>query len=422
MLKISELNPFSDFNFNRDPGLFACIGNNSGINSEERDSIIADGYRTNAKLLFEAIKSGKEFQDTCVYPLFFSCRHSIELSLKLIISKLLKIYIMRNNLENDDDFCREIRKILISHSIKELVDSFKQFQSFDADIKETFDELDDFELYIRDYFFDVEADAFRYTYKNDKLTVNLCDKRLLHIGILYTKYETLIKQLDYYYSYFCSLLYGQYATGTYTKKLSREQLKKISIMIDINNLDTFDEIKEKIITEYNLSRNDFSKALDVIKKHREFSSNIGREIKFGDIKEKTIKELVYLINLVNKIREIEPLKKDSILELDQYTEENKILKEKLENELEEKANNLFNKLKRSEINELLSFYEINLPSNYYSEDLDMILKYWQEIGQLNNNYIISKLCFSTDFKSAFKKCGQETYLEWFEKYLQLSDI
>lgn len=419
MKKISELNPFKDFNFNRDTKLFACIGNNSGINSEERDSIIFDGYRTNAKLLFEAIVSGKEFQDTCVYPLFFTCRHSIELSLKLIINKLLKIYKMRNNLKNDDNFCHAIRNSLNSHSIEELVYSFKNMQKFDADIEEAFNELEDFDLYIKDYFFDVESDAFRYTYKTDKVTVNLCDKSLLHIGILYKKYDILINQLDYYYSYFCGLLYEQYSTGTYTKKLSREQLEKISNMIDINNLDTFDDIKEKIISEYELSKNDFSKALDVIKNHREFSLNIGREIKFGNIKETTIKELVYLIKLVNKIKEIEPLKKESILELDEYTEENRNLKEKLEQELEEKGNNLFDKLERNEINELLSFYEMNLSLNYYSEDLDGIFKHWQEMEEINNNYIISKLCFCTDFKLAFEKCGQKTYLEWFEKYFKV---
>lgn len=420
--KISELNPFTDFNFNRDTKLFACIGDNSGINSEERDAIIVDGYRTNAKLLFEAIASGKELQDTCVYPLFFTCRHSIELSLKLIINKLLKIYKKRNDLKNDDNFCQTIRSILTSHSIEELVDSFKNMQNFDDNVKKVFRELEDFDLYIKDYFFDVESDAFRYTYKNDKVTVNLCDKRLLHVGILYGKYEILIKQLDYFYSYFCNLLDEQYSTGTFTKKLSREQLEEISHMIDITNLETFDDDKEKIISKYKLSKNDFSKALDVIKSHREFSLNIGREIKFGNIKETTIKELVCLIKLVKKINKIEPLKKKSILDFDEYTEENRILKENLEKELEEKGNNLFNKLDKREINELLSFYEINLLSlNYYSEDLDGILKHWQEIGAINNDYIISKLCFATDFKQAFQKCGQKTYLEWFEKYLVMSD-
>jgi hypothetical protein len=49
--------------------------------------------------------------------------------------------------------------------------------------------------------------------------------------------------------------------------------------------------------------------------------------------------------------------------------------------------------------------------------LDSILKYWQKFDSINENYVLSKLCFATDYIKALKKCGQKTYLELFEKYL-----
>ncbi len=414
--KLSELNPFKDFDFDKNRSMLACIGNNSGIVPWERDLAIIEGYKVAAKLLFEGIEKGEEFQDACVYPLFFSCRHSIELSLKMIVNTLMVIYKERNKITNDDTFCQSISKNLNEHSIEKLVDSFKKLQDFDCDIKAAFNELEDFDLYIRDYYFDVESDAFRYTYKNDKTTLNLADKTLLNTGILYKKYSQLMNQLDYFYCYFCSLLVRHYRTGTFTKELSRNQLEKISKMININDLDNFDENKKKIIEEYNLSNNQFSKALDMIKNHREFSSNIGKELIFENIKESTIKDLAYLINLGVRINNIPKLEKKSIFSPDEYSEEDKYLKENLENEFDEKGKKLFNEIDRKEINELLSFYEINKLHDYFSEDLDSILKYWQKFGSIDEDYVLSKLCFATDFVKAFKKCGQTTYLEWFEKY------
>lgn len=416
--RLSELTPFEDFNFYRDTSLFACIGDNSGINSKERDLIIIDGYRTNAKILFQSIESGSELQDTCIYPLFFSCRHSIELYLKLIISKLLKIYLKRFNLPDDDEFCKKIRKSLSLHSIEELVENFKCIQNFDQSIKTNFETLDDFDLYVKDYFFDVESDAFRYTYKSDKKTLNLNDKRMIHIGIFYKKYEILINQLSCFYNYFLSSLDNDYSTGIFTNKLSREQLKDISNMIDINNGATFDKNKKKIMTRYNLSGRDFSNALDKIKEHREFSLNIGREIKFGEISEQTIKELVFLINLRKRIKDIKPLRETEFFIQEEYTEENRILKHKLENEFNEKGNKLLNKITLKEKNELLSFYEIN-SLDYYSEEIDLALEHFQSLGNLGNDYIISKLCYGTDFEKAFKKCGQITYCNWLEKYTKI---
>jgi hypothetical protein len=149
-----------------------------------------------------------------------------------------------------------------------------------------------------------------------------------------------MNQLDYFYHCFCSLLVRHYRTGTFTKELSRNQLEKISKMININDLDTFDANKKKIIDEYNLSNNQFSKALDIIKSHREFSLNIGREIMFENIKESTIKDLSYLINLGIKINNIAKLEKKSVFSPDEYSEENKQLKENLENEFDVKGKNL----------------------------------------------------------------------------------
>ena len=101
--KLAELNPFEDFEYVLTPELeHACIGNNTGISPVGRDMSIVEGFRTAAKLIIKGIVEDNELEDTCVYPLFFSCRHSIELILKQIIRQLVGMYKLRMNPQNDD--------------------------------------------------------------------------------------------------------------------------------------------------------------------------------------------------------------------------------------------------------------------------------------------------------------------------------
>ena len=67
----------------------------------------------------------------------------------------------------------------------------------------------------------------------------------------------------------------EYKTGTFTKSLSREQLKEISKLLPNPHIynDSIKGVKILIQEKYKISSNEFDNALDIINKHREFSNN-----------------------------------------------------------------------------------------------------------------------------------------------------
>lgn len=75
-------------------------------------------------------------------------------------------------------------------------------------------------------------------------------------------------------------LIKEYNEKTYTTKLSREDISNIAEKLPERKnwgKDEFEQIKKEIMEEYDIGSRDFSKALNIIKAHREFCTKIGLE-------------------------------------------------------------------------------------------------------------------------------------------------
>lgn len=79
---------------------------------------------------------------------------------------------------------------------------------------------------------------------------------------------------------FCSVvdyLKLEYSTGSYTKKLSRNDLKKISSTLPTMSKwkdESFNDVRNSIKEQYKISYKELSEAINIIISHHEFSLNI----------------------------------------------------------------------------------------------------------------------------------------------------
>ena len=75
------------FEFHEEDGIIACVGDNGGTTDED----IKNGFKRTVEILTESLKDGQEVEDLLVYPIVYNARHSIELSLKIVIKMLWEI-------------------------------------------------------------------------------------------------------------------------------------------------------------------------------------------------------------------------------------------------------------------------------------------------------------------------------------------
>lgn len=407
---IWDLDPRVDFGDLSNMNVIACLGDNTAISPEDRDISIIAGYKISGKLIYEAVLNGQEFSDPCIYPLFFNCRHSVELQLKMLIRSVFRIHQFRAVSKKKSEPID--KKVLNSHSISNLVDYLYALLELDKELESEFLEFEIFSKLINDFKIDNGSDAFRYTFTKSGGT-NLEKEVRYNLEVFYNKYLLLMDGLEYFY-HICDVFIRERLTGTFTSKLSRVQLQEISKLIDFNNWEAIKENKEKICKNYNLSSNDFSKAINIIKKHREFSKNAGKEIQFGNISNQTLINLaaymniasqVYLINsklpTITPISKVEdPVESKSKAELIKKTEEMKI-----------SGHYFLENATSDEICDIMALFSIGTVSDY-SEGLDAQQQFWkqQNLGKHYYSYILSKVQSSERFISALRMCGQNKYL------------
>lgn len=141
----------------------------------------------------------------------------------------------------------------------------------------------------------------------------------------------------------------EYSLGTFTKSLSRTDIGEISKRLPFYEewrTEKFKEVKDQIKQEYQLGSKELTDALNLIKKHRLFSSNIGCERMFGTITEDELKEYASLVKYYwekDKSKEKVVIAWDDLAEIQQNA---KILK------------NYLSKISIETLNTLLCFYEI----------------------------------------------------------------
>ena len=256
--------------------LNACVGNNGQPDLPEYAGGFMDAALRLGELVIE--KDIENSIDEFIYPIAFNIRHSVEMWLKYFLKQLTSIRSDKllkppQNGETekaitDDDMTR-------THNINIFWDWFK-FNSQKRDLRliELNQRMDEYITDIGEI--DPTGQTFRYPYNTEsqKHLVKTPVINLVNLTKRIMELKELIKELKY----LLLELIDEYDTGTYTKNLSRAQLAYISRKIPPKaewSLPVFEEIKEKLKAEFNIGSKEYSEALNIIQKHREFSENIG---------------------------------------------------------------------------------------------------------------------------------------------------
>lgn len=386
------------FEFHEEDGIIACVGDNGGTTDED----IKNGFKRTVEILTESLKDGQEVEDLLVYPIVYNARHSIELSLKIVIKMLWEIE-KKKGINYSDEILTERKKKLHTHNIEELYKTACDNKDIDKRIPSYFDNIEDI---ISFYYFDEEGDAFKYELNKEEQP-HMIKNKISHISIelLETEFKDVMRKFDELI-YFLDKSIAEYSLGTCTKSLSRTDIQDISKKLpnyEEWKTEKFTETKNQIKQEYHLGSKEFSDAVDLIKKNRLFSMNIGCEQIFGTITEDELKEYVSLVKYYcekEKARENVTLEWDNLVEIQKNA---MVLREYL------------SKISIETLNTLLCFYEMSnggLPVEKLEGTYEYIVgSSFEEI------YMIRKLkqknvCLR--IIDGMRRCGQVTY----EKQLQ----
>ncbi len=390
------------FEFHEEDAIIACVGENGGTTDED----IRNGFKRTVELLTESLKDGQEVEDLLVYPIVYNARHSIELSLKIVIKMLWEIE-GKKGIKYSDEIIAERKKKIHTHNIEELYKMACENKNIDRRIPAYFENIEDM---IRFYYFDEEGDAFKYEL-NKENQPHMIKNKISHISIvlLETEFKEVMEKFDELI-YFLRNCMDEYSLGTFTKNLSRTDIWDISKRLpDYEEWRTekFREIKEEIKQEYHLGSKEFSEAVNLIKKNRLFSANIGCEKIFGTITQEELKEYA---SLVKYYFEKDKSKKGDVTggyRLDKVQQNAEILKKYLSN------------ISMETLNTLLCFYDMSNRS-LAVEKLEDVYEYI--VGSsFDEMYIIRKLkqknaCLR--IINGMKKCGQVTYAKQLQAALK----
>ena len=278
------------FEFHEEDTIIACVGDNGGTTDED----IRNGFKRTVELLTESLKTGSEVEDLLVYPIVYNARHSIELSLKIVIKMLWRIE-EKKGICYSEEVLKERKKELHTHSIECLYKLACDKKNIDRRIPAYFENIEDM-IYF--YYFDEEGDAFKYEL-NKEDEPHMIKNKISHVSIelLETEFKEVMKKFDDLI-YFLDNCIFEYSLGTFTKSLSRADIWDISKRLPVYEewrTEKFKEVKDEIKQEYHLGSKEFSDAVNLIKENREFSVNIGCEKVFGSITENELKEYASLV-------------------------------------------------------------------------------------------------------------------------------
>lgn len=372
-----------EFHFN------ACVGQN-GINTIDTYGY---GYDEGTKKLIEA--AIEDFSDFLILPIVFMARHRIELFLK-------------RNIRITEEYCSIISnsriydsKMQEKHDLQKLWEYLKWLCEKDKRLQETLTTLEPF---VVDYFkVDLTGQTFRYPFSlmGEHHLDNLYHINLLIFRDRYLGMSAQMENMDYIAP---TILY-EYQQGTFTNALSRWDIETISKKLPPErewNRPSFDTVRNKLKEEYNLSSNQLSKAINIIKNHREFTANI---------------------NLLNPVEEINEEDVSFLLKsYINFTEKKQ--KGKWHEAKQLIIEEMFNQLDSNAIFAWLAFYDIGYfdncryPGSYvYSEEYIKLIDRHKKEAKDPHFYVFCKLFGSRKeldyIKKGMKKCGQTHLLSKF---------
>jgi hypothetical protein len=349
----------------------ACVGNNGNPNILD----YAEGFASAANHLIEiSLKCLGEFPpDIAVYPICFNMRHSVELYLKGYISfveELATIKKIKIGLTVDIMKTHDINKIwkylTTSHTQldKRLINMDNQISPY----IECFGDID------------VTGQTFRYPYDNEN-NKHLTKQSIINIMHLGKNFKELKEKLNIFY-YFHEHIIEEYKTRSFTKNLSRYDLKNIAQELPQYYLwkkpeTSFDAKFNDLTQKYQISRNELSKAINIIKNHYEFGYFIGIVPPLIDFSED---EFYFFIDKWYQVNNLDYIYNNSdsfiidSIDLADKNEENiKNVSSKLKEGLEKKvkigeiSNELVNSVKVGTIINIHALYYFSSDCNYSEE-------------------------------------------------------
>ena len=177
------------FKFHEEDGIIACVGNNGGTTDED----IRNGFKRTVEILIKSLKVSQEVEDLLVYPIAYNARHSIELSLKIVIKMLWELE-RKKKISHSVEFIAERKKKLHTHNIEELYKMACENKNIDRRIPAYFENIEDM---IQFYYFDEEGDAFKYELNKDDQP-HMIKNQISHISIelLETEFKAVMEKFD----------------------------------------------------------------------------------------------------------------------------------------------------------------------------------------------------------------------------------
>ena len=278
------------FEFQENDSIIACVGDNGGTYNMD----IKRGFQRTVELLIGTLNRGNEVEDILVYPIVYNARHSIELSLKIIIEQLWKIQ-KQKGIKKSEEMISKEKKEIHTHDIKVLYGIIEKMSGIDRRIPAYYKDIENL---IKIYYFDTEGDAFKYEADREE------HPHMIQNGISHISVNTLGEQFKLVMNLFDNMIYfldmciREYDLNTFTKNLSRKDIEDISKIIPNRakwGEEDFNKIKEEIKVKYNIGSREFSAALNIIQNHKEFCVNIEVEIPYQEIKEDELKEYATLV-------------------------------------------------------------------------------------------------------------------------------
>lgn len=251
--------------------LNACVGNNGWTGMKT----YVEGYQAATIAMLESVINKTQLkgsniilwtEDTAVYPILFTARHSLELFLK---DQILNINHLKENTPPIQ------KQQIITHNIKELWDLLKDqiLLVNDTRINPIIEKLE--ETIIEYSHIDHNGECFRYPDSNDDQK-HLEELSTINLYDFYQKYLALANEMQEF-DFIIDYLSNEYGVSTYTKKLSRKDILDISKSLPPkhawSNMD-FKSVKEELKKKYRISSNELATAIDMIKVHYEFNLNI----------------------------------------------------------------------------------------------------------------------------------------------------
>ncbi|EDU0614748.1 TPA: hypothetical protein N3A44_000310 [Salmonella enterica subsp. salamae serovar 53:z4,z24:-] len=249
----------------------ACVGNNG----EPDIYHYADGYAESVKLLINDLTEGRGMLDILIYPICFCMRHSVELAIKGQITDLVWLATVRQQPLGTDT---QIENILGKHDIKNLWDFFVQGTlKTDRRYAAVITPLTPLIKCIADT--DPTGQTFRYSYSTEAVK-HLTDVSIINILVLQEQFGIIWNTLEALRE-LTELLSREYQTGTFTRRLSRNDLVNIAKRLPARSTwgeSDFAEIKTAIKAEYEIGSKELTLACNLIQKTRDTARMIGIQV------------------------------------------------------------------------------------------------------------------------------------------------